>query len=153
MNCYETMFVVQPTLTEEEGKAQVQKIMDVITNQGSEIVATKDMGTRKLAQEVKKHKRGHYTVVLFKAEGDTILEIERNLRINEDVIKFLTVRYTNTVEVTQFNKMAAEYAPKEEVVKEEPKVEEPEVAEPKAQEPEVQESAEETVVATETQEA
>ena len=148
MNCYETMFVVQPTLTEEENKAQVQKIMDVITKQGSEIVATKDMGTRKLAYEVKKHKRGHYTVVLFKAQGDTILEIERNLRISEDVIKFLTVRYTNTVEVAQFNKMVAAYAPKEEVAKEEPKVEEVATEEPK-----VQESAEETVVATETQEA
>jgi len=139
MNCYETMFVVQPTLTEEEIKAQVQKIMDVITNQGAEIVATKDMGIRRLAYEVKKHKRGHYTVVLFKGKGDSILEIERNFRINEDIIKFLTVRYTNTVEVAQFNKMVADFAPKDEVAKEEPKVQESE-----------EETVEET---TETQEA
>jgi len=138
MNCYETMFVVQPTLTEEEIKAQVQKIMDVITNQGAEIVATKDMGIRRLAYEVKKHKRGHYTVVLFKGKGDSILEIERNFRINEDIIKFLTVRYTNTVELAQFNKMVADFAPKNEVAKEEPKA---------------QESTEETVETTETQEA
>ncbi|SHO80431.1 SSU ribosomal protein S6p [hydrothermal vent metagenome] len=141
MNCYETMFVIQPTLTEEESKAQVQKIMDVITKQGSEIVATKDMGIRRLAYEVKKHKRGHYTVVLFKAKGDTILEIERNLRINEDVIKFLTIRYSNTVELAQFNKMVAQFSPVEEVAKEE------------ASKVETTESVEETVVATENQEA
>ena len=143
MNCYETMFVVQPTLTEEESKAHVQKIIDVITNQGSEIVAIKDMGIRRLAYEVKRHKRGHYTVVLFKGRGDSILEIERNFRINEDIIKFLTVRYTNTVEVAQFNKMVAEYASKEEIVKEESKA--PEVEAPITEEAPVE--------ATETQEA
>jgi small subunit ribosomal protein S6 len=115
------MFVIQPTLTEEENKTQIQKIMDIIINQGSEIVATKDMGIRRLAYEVKKHKRGHYVVVLFKSNGKSIFEIERNLRINENIIKFLTIKYTNKVEIAQFNKMAIEFTPKEKRLKEDSK--------------------------------
>jgi small subunit ribosomal protein S6 len=105
MNCYETLFVVKPTLTEEETAAQVAKIKDVLTKEGAEILATDDMGMRKLAYQVQKNDRGYYTVVYFKAEGSVIQELERNLKINEDVIKFLTVKYTNNKEMAQFNKL------------------------------------------------
>ena len=105
MNCYETLFVVKPTLTEEETAAQVAKIKDVLTKEGAEILATDDMGMRKLAYQVQKSDRGYYTVVYFKAEGSVITELERNLRINEDVIKFLTVKYTNNREMAHFNKL------------------------------------------------
>ena len=100
-----TLFVVKPTLTEEETAAQVAKIKDVLTKEGAEILATDDMGMRKLAYQVQKSDRGYYTVVYFKAEGSVITELERNLRINEDVIKFLTVKYTNSREMAQFNKL------------------------------------------------
>lgn len=105
MNCYETLFVVKPTLTEEETAAQVAKITDVLTKEGAEILATDDMGMRKLAYQVQKNDRGYYTVVYFKADASVITELERNLRINEDVIKFLTVKYTNSKEMAQFNKL------------------------------------------------
>jgi small subunit ribosomal protein S6 len=105
MNCYETLFVVKPTLTEEETAAQIAKIKDVLTKEGAEILATDDMGMRKLAYQVQKNDRGYYTVVYYKAEGSVISELERNLRINEDVIKFLTVKYTNNKEMAQFNKL------------------------------------------------
>lgn len=119
MNCYETLFVTQPTLTDEETKAQIQKILDVVAAQNGEIVAVDDMGTRKLAYEVKKHKRGYYTVVYFKADGNAIAEIERNLRINENIIKFLTVKYTNQKEVAHFNGLVASVSKKTEAPKQE----------------------------------
>lgn len=105
MNCYETLFVVKPTLTEEETAAQIAKIKDVLTKEGAEILATDDMGMRKLAYQVQKNDRGYYTVLYYKAEGSTIKELERILRINENVIKFLTVKYSNTNEMKQFNKL------------------------------------------------
>jgi small subunit ribosomal protein S6 len=105
MNCYETLFVVKPTLTEEETAAQVAKIKDVLTKEGAEILATDDMGMRKLAYQVQKNDRGYYTVVYYKAEGSVIQELERNLKINEEVIKFLTVKYTNNKEIAHFNKL------------------------------------------------
>jgi len=127
MNCYETLFVAQPTLTDEETKAQIQKILDVISAQNGEILAVDDMGTRKLAYEVKKHKRGYYTVAYYKADGEAIAEIERNLRINENMIKFLSVKYTNQKEVEHFNKLVASATKKNEAPKqaEAPKEEAP----------------------------
>jgi len=60
---------------------------------------------RKLAYPVEKNDRAYYTVLFYKAEGTLINELERNLKINEEVIKFLTVKYTKQKELTQFNKL------------------------------------------------
>ena len=106
-NHYETLFVVKPTLTEEEIKSQIEKVKAVLEKEGAELIATDDMGMRKLAYPVQKNNRGYYTVLLFKAKGETIAELERNLKINEEVIKFLTVKYSKTKEIAQFNKLAA----------------------------------------------
>jgi len=107
MTCYETLFVVKPTLTEEEIAAQITKVKDILAKEGAELVGTNDMGMRKLAYPVQKNDRGYYTVLFYKAEGTLINELERNLKINEDVIKFLTVKYSNTKEMAQFNKLVA----------------------------------------------
>ncbi len=107
MNCYETLFVVKPTLTDEETAAQVAKVTAVLAKEGAELLATDDMGMRKLAYPVQKNERGYYTILFFKAEGSVINELERNLKINEDVIKFLTVKYSNTREIAQFDKLVA----------------------------------------------
>jgi small subunit ribosomal protein S6 len=108
MTCYETLFVIKPTLTEEEIAAQIAKIKDVLAKEGAELVATNEMGMRKLAYQVEKHNRGYYTVLFYKAAGSTIEELERNLKINEDIIKFLTVKYTKNKEIAQFDKLVAE---------------------------------------------
>ncbi len=125
MNCYETLFVVKPTLTEQEIASQVTKIKDILTREGAELIATDDMGMRRLAYAVEKQTRGYYTVLYYKAEGSKIAEIERNLKINEDIIKFLTVKYGTKKEIAQFDKMVASVgkntkapASKEAVVKE-----------------------------------
>lgn len=107
MTCYETLFVVKPTLTEEEINAQIAKIKDTLAKEGCELLATNDMGMRKLAYPVEKNLRGYYTILFYKASGDSITEIERNLRISEDVIKFLTIKYTRDKEIIQFNKLVA----------------------------------------------
>jgi len=107
MTCYETLFVVKPTLTEEETAAQIAKIKDVLAKVDAELLATDDMGMRRLAYPVDKNERGYYTVLYYKANGEAIAEIERNLKINEDVIKFLTVKYVKGKEVAQFDKLVA----------------------------------------------
>jgi len=105
MNRYETLFVLKPTLTDEETTAQITKITDVLHKQNAELLATDLMGMRKLAYTVEKQNRGYYTVLYYKTHGSTIAEIERNLRINEEVIKFLTIKFDNTKEIKQFNKI------------------------------------------------
>ena len=125
MNHYELLFVLKPTLTDEETKAQIEKVQSNITAQDATIVATDDMGMRKLAYPVEKNERGYYTVVYFQAPGAAIAEIERLLRINEDILKFMTVKYTNKKEIAQFKKMAEAAAAK----KEAPAAEESQTAE------------------------
>jgi len=107
MTCYETLFVVRPTLTEEETAAQIAKIKEVLAKVDAELLATDEMGMRKLAYPVEKNERGFYTVLYYKANGEAIAEIERNLKINEDVIKFLTVKYVKGKEIAQFDKLVA----------------------------------------------
>ena len=127
MNCYETLFVVKPTLTEEEIAATITKVKDILAKEGAELLGTNDMGMRKLAYPVQKNDRGYYTVLFYKGEGTLINELERNLKISEDVIKFLTVKYSNTKEMTQFNKLIAATNKPAAKVEEAPAVEAPEV--------------------------
>ncbi len=125
MNNYETLYVLKPTLTDEETASNIAKIEEILVKNGAQILATNKMGMRKLAYPVEKNERGVYTIVYFKAVGSVIAELERNLKFNEEVIKYLTVKYTKKKEVAQFEKLvtAANF------VKEEPKGEETPVAE------------------------
>ncbi|MBU1667480.1 30S ribosomal protein S6 [bacterium] len=107
MNNYETLYVLKPTLTDEETAANIAKIEEILVREGAEILATNNMGMRKLAYPVEKNERGVYTIVYFKAAGTVIGELERNLKFNEEVIKYLTVRYTKQKEVAQFEKLVA----------------------------------------------
>jgi len=127
MTCYETLFVVKPTLTDEETAAVITKVKDVLAKEGAELVATDDMGMRKLAYPVQKNDRGYYTVLFYKGEGTVINELERNLKISEDVIKFLTVKYVKNKEIAQFDKLVAAATKKSEAPAPEAKTAEPEV--------------------------
>ena len=75
---YETMFIVKPTLTEEETAAQIDGVKAIIEKNGGEIVQCDNMGSQQLAYEIEKHKRGYYYLVYFKGEPAGIAEIETN---------------------------------------------------------------------------
>lgn len=98
MKHYETMFIVKPTLIEEEIKAKIEFFKEAILKNGGEIETCLDMGMRHLAYEIKKNKRGYYFVIYFKAEPKLILELERLYRINEDILRFIVVKYENKKE-------------------------------------------------------
>jgi small subunit ribosomal protein S6 len=104
MNCYETLFIIKPTLTEDEIKAQVEKAISVLTKNGGSLKAIKDMGVRKLAYEIMKQKRGYYTVLYYTAPADLIKEFEYRLRYNEDILRFMTVKYVTKKEIEEFEK-------------------------------------------------
>jgi len=146
MNNYETLFVLKPTLTDEERASQVSKVKEILEREGAEILATDEMGMRRLAYPVQKNERGFYTVVYYKATGSVIAELERNLRFNEEVIKFLTIKYTNKKEIAQFDKLVAAVNGSKEknktVTTEEPKAEEATEAKEPTEEPKAEESTE-----------
>lgn len=112
MKHYETMFIVKPTLTDEEMKAQIELVRSNIEKNGGEIVSAEDMGTRPLAYEIKKNKRGYYYVIYFKAPATSLAELERNYRINENILRFIFIKYENKSEVASWTKMSSEAAKK-----------------------------------------
>ena len=106
MRHYELLFVLKPTLTEEETKERFEHVKGILEKNGCEIASIDDMGMRKLAYEIEKFERGHYYVVYYKADPTVIDEILRNLRFTEEVIRFLNVKYTNKREIANWEKLA-----------------------------------------------
>lgn len=111
---YELLFVLKPTLVEEEVQAKITFLKDILEKNGAEISAFQDMGTRRLAYKVQKFERGYYGVFYFVAPTAAIAEVERNIRINEDFIKFMSVKYENKKELAFWNKTVEKYNKKEE---------------------------------------
>lgn len=91
MNKYESVIIIKPNLDEGEIEGIITEITDLI-NQNGEVTKVEKMGVRKLAYEISKCKEGHYVVIYFEADPSIISELERNYRINENIIKFITVR-------------------------------------------------------------
>ena len=89
---YETMFILKPTLTEEETVAQLDGVKALFEKNGAEIVATENIGIKELAYEIEKCKRGYYYVIYFRAPANSIAEIERNYRNNEELIRFMFIK-------------------------------------------------------------
>ena len=93
MRNYEIMFIVRPTLSEEETKKTIKNFGDVLTSNGAAIVDSKDMGQRELAYEIKKFKSGYYYVYQVEANDDkAIKEFDRLALISSDVIRHLITK-------------------------------------------------------------
>ncbi len=95
-------FILKPTLTEQEINSNVEKIKNSLSSEGANILAIDDIGLRRLAYPVKKSERGIYYVLYYISEGNIISEFERKLRFNEDVLKFLTIKYRTKREIEKF---------------------------------------------------
>ncbi|NOY85733.1 MAG: 30S ribosomal protein S6 [Deltaproteobacteria bacterium] len=92
MKGYETVIILHPDLTEEEVQGTTERFSGVITEQGGEVRKSDIWGLRKLAYKVKGHVKGNFVWLLFTGTPPTIAELERNLRISEQSIRFMTVR-------------------------------------------------------------
>ena len=88
MNKYETMYIISPTLDEEQVKALVEKFNNLISEHG-EIEKVEEWGRKKLAYEVQDQKEGYYVLLYFSANPEFPAELERNFKINENILKYL----------------------------------------------------------------
>lgn len=105
MRHYENLVIVKPTLTEEEIKSQLAAIDEIITSNGGEIIARDEMGIKKLAYPIKKNERGYFYVVYYTMEPASIAEVERRYRINEELLRFITMKYDSKREVAAWTGM------------------------------------------------
>ena len=107
MRHYENLVIVKPTLTEEETKASIAAIEEVLTSNGAEIIARDEMGTKKLAYAIQKSERGYFHVVYYTMAPSSVVEVERRFRINEDLLRFVTIKYDSKREVTAWKELVA----------------------------------------------
>ena len=92
MNHYETVFILNPVLSEAQIKEAVEKFENFLTSKGAEMVAKEDWGLKKLAYSIQNKKSGFYHLFEFTAPGDIIESFEVEFRRDERVMRYLTVR-------------------------------------------------------------
>ncbi len=97
MRIYENLFIVKPDATEEEIDALVDLMSKGITQFGGTIDKVDKWGKRRLAYRVEKQREGFYVLLQFSAEPATVKEFERRMRVQDSIIKFLTVRIDETL--------------------------------------------------------
>ena len=92
MREYELMFVLTPELQEDGVTAAAERVTSLITNRGGEITKTDTWGRRRMAYPIRHQLDGYYTVMRFRLEANLTDELDRNLRLNESVLRHLIVR-------------------------------------------------------------
>ena len=92
VNSYETLFVIDADLTEEETKALVEKFQKLIADHG-EISEVNEWGKRKLAYPINDKTEGYYVLVNFKSESTLPLELERIFGITEGILRSIVIRH------------------------------------------------------------
>ena len=103
MNCYETVFILTPVLSDDQMKEAVEKFKGVLLQNGAEIVNEELWGLKKLAYPIQKKSTGFYCLLEFKGEPTIVKKLDIAFRRDERVIRFLTFR---------LDKYAQEYAEK-----------------------------------------
>lgn len=92
MNKYEIMFIVRPDMEEVDIKNTADEMKKVLTDKKAKIVDEKSMGQKELAYEIKKFNTGYYYLYEVEASAEAVKEFERVSRINEKLLRHLTVR-------------------------------------------------------------
>ncbi|HHP51601.1 MAG TPA: 30S ribosomal protein S6 [Moorella mulderi] len=92
MRQYEVVYVLRPDLEAEKIAALVERFKNLVTDQGGEVLEISQWGKRRLAYEIKKFREGYYVLMKFKGKPQVAQELDRVLRITEDVIRFLIAK-------------------------------------------------------------
>ncbi len=89
---YETILIVRPTLNDQEIAELIENYRGILVREGGEIIHQSDLGKKKLAYTIRHFQNGHYALYRYKAPAAAVRELERSLKINEDLLRFLTVK-------------------------------------------------------------
>src|SRR5580693_10694338 len=92
MRIYEELFILRPDTPEEDIDHLIEQLTTLIASQGGNVDKADKWGVRKLAYRVQKRTEGFYVLLQFVAKPETVHELERRLRVSDQVLKFLTVR-------------------------------------------------------------
>jgi small subunit ribosomal protein S6 len=92
MRKYETFFIVDPDLPDEVGAVIDEKLKNIVNSNGGSVLDYNSWGKKKLAYPVRKRSRGHYVLMEYVGGPELVAELERNMRLDERLLKFITVK-------------------------------------------------------------
>jgi small subunit ribosomal protein S6 len=92
MRSYEALIAYHPDLGESAIKDQIERVKQIIAGHGGEVTQAVEWGLRDLSYRIKKQRRAFYVIVTFNGTGATVAELERNLRIFEQVLRYMTTQ-------------------------------------------------------------
>lgn len=99
MRIYESLFIIRPSLSDEETNALIDKMKNVADKAGAQFIKVENLGKKKLAYEVRRERKGTYAYFYFKAPNHTVGELERAYRLEDNIIKFLTIQHEKELPV------------------------------------------------------
>ena len=97
MRRYETVFIIRPNAGEEEINRVINYVTEIITSEGGTVIETNRWGLKKLAYLIKKESMGYYVLCDFASNPASVSEIERRYRIDDAVIKFMTLKTADSI--------------------------------------------------------
>jgi small subunit ribosomal protein S6 len=92
MRIYETMLVLDPEMSKEQIDAFLEKLKQFLGDRGAQVLKVEEWGLNTLAYTIKKKKKGYYLLLYLNGEAALVAEMERNLRLMEEVLRYLTVK-------------------------------------------------------------
>ena len=95
MAFYESVVITRPELTESQVESLINELTSIISTENGKVHSTESWGLRNLAYKINKNKKGHYFLINIDCNPSAIFEYERQMRINEDIIRFLTIKIDN----------------------------------------------------------
>ena len=107
MRRYETIFIAHPDLPDDHIGELVERLSKIITDLKGIVVKVEKWGKRKLAYPIKKQQKGYYFLVDFVAEKTVVVELEKNMKFDDKVLKYLTVKKTEKVDLEEIEKEIA----------------------------------------------
>jgi len=108
MRKYETVFISDPDLQDQTRLELFDKVRNIITKEKGILLNFDDWGNKKMAYGIRKKLRGHYVCATYGGTGDLVKELERNFRLSDDILKFMTILISNDVTLESLEKEVAE---------------------------------------------
>ena len=108
MRKYETIFILDPDVKDQARTDLFDRVKNIIAKENGILLDFDEWGNKKLAYEIKKKLRGFYVCITYGGTGPLIKEFERNLRLSDDVLKFMTLLLSDDVTVEQLEEEAKE---------------------------------------------
>jgi len=95
MTCYECVYIARQELTAAQSEQLSADLIKIVSSNKGEVKNQEYWGLKNLAYKIRKNRKGHYTMFHIESPSETIVELERNMRLNEDILRYLTIKLDN----------------------------------------------------------